>query len=324
LVAQPTPEPVRPLANFPPSIWADRFIAFSLDNSELEAYAKALEEPKEAVRSLITDTTIDATTKLKLIYSVHRLGLSYLYPEEIDAELDILFKKIDLDYYEQVDLYTISVQFQVFRHHGYRLSSDIFKKFKDTTTGIFTDEVSKDVKGMLSLYESAHLRLHGEDILDEALAFTESQLKKIVSTLEGDLARQVNQVLKRPFHTGMPMVEARLYFNTHEEDFSCHEAVVKLAKINFNYLQLQQKEELRMVSQWWKDMEFQTSVPYIRDRVPEIYLWILGLYFEPYYSRARIIATKITLFLVVLDDTYDAYATIDEIRLITDAINRYI
>lgn len=76
-------------------------------------------------------------------------------------------------------------------------------------------------------------------------------------------------------------------------------------------------------SRWWKDMRFQETTPYIRDRVPEIYLWILGLYFEPRYSLARIIATKITLFLVVLDDTYDAYATIEEIRLLTDAINKY-
>lgn len=90
---------------------------------ELEAYANALEGPKEAVRNLITDTTFDATAKLKLIYSVHRLGLSYLYPEEIDTELNEIFKKIDLQYYEHVDLYTISVQFQVFRHHGYKLSS---------------------------------------------------------------------------------------------------------------------------------------------------------------------------------------------------------
>ncbi|CAI9264587.1 unnamed protein product [Lactuca saligna] len=201
--------------------------------------------------------------------------------------------------------------------------ADVFKKFKDNNTGTFTNDVTKDVKGMLSLYESAHLRLHGEDLLDEALAFTEAQLKRIVSMLDGDLARQVNQVLKRSFHTGMPMVEARLYFNTHEEDFSNLESVVKLAKVHFNYLQLQQKEELRIVSQWWKDMDFRTHVPYVRDRVPEIYLWILGLYFEPYYSRARIIGTKITLFLVVLDDTYDAYATIDEIRSITDAINRW-
>nr|GEY38295.1 germacrene A synthase [Tanacetum cinerariifolium] len=26
-------EPVRPLANFPPSVWGDRFLSFSLDKS---------------------------------------------------------------------------------------------------------------------------------------------------------------------------------------------------------------------------------------------------------------------------------------------------
>ncbi|KAJ9542776.1 hypothetical protein OSB04_029282 [Centaurea solstitialis] len=317
------PELVRPLANFPPSIWADCFISFSLENTILKAYAKALEERKEAVRNLIIEATTDATTKLSLIYSVHRLGLSYIYSEEIDAQLDKLFKEIDLKDYEEVDLYTISVQFQVFRHHGYRLSSDVFNKFKDNSSNTFKEYVTRDVKGMLGLYESAYLRLHGEDILDEALEFTETRLKKIVCTLEGNLVRQVNQVLKRPFHNGMPMVEARLYFNTYKEESSSDETILDLAKVHFNYLQLLQKEELRIVSQWWKDMDFQTSVPYVRDRVPEIYLWILGLYLEPCYSKARIIATKITLFLVILDDTYDAYATIDESRLITDAINRW-
>ncbi|KAK9079256.1 hypothetical protein SSX86_000926 [Deinandra increscens subsp. villosa] len=176
---------------------------------------------------------------------------------------------------------------------------------------------------MLGLYESAQLRLKGEKILDDALAFTEAKLKSLVNTLEGNLAEQVKQSLKRPFHHGMPMVEARLYFSNYQEECSTHDSLVKLAEMHFNYLQLQQKEELRIVSKWWKDMRFQETNPYIRDRVPEIYLWILGLYFEPRYSSARIIATKITLFLVVLDDTYDAYATIDEIRLLTDAINRW-
>ncbi|MFS7965084.1 hypothetical protein Hanom_Chr08g00757921 [Helianthus anomalus] len=33
LQANTTNEPVRPLVNFPPSIWGDRFLSFSLDNS---------------------------------------------------------------------------------------------------------------------------------------------------------------------------------------------------------------------------------------------------------------------------------------------------
>ncbi|CAH1433383.1 unnamed protein product [Lactuca virosa] len=318
-----TTEPVRPLANFPPSVWGDRFLSFSLDNTELEGYAKAMEEPKEEVRRLIVNPTMDSNKKLSLIYSVHRLGLTYLFLQEIEAQLDIIFKAFKLQDYDEVDLYTTSINFQVFRHLGHKLPCDVFNKFKDSSSGTFKESITNDVKGMLGLYESAQLRLRGESILDEASAFTVTQLKSVVNTLEGKLAQQVLQSLKRPFHQGMPMVEARFYFSNYDEECSTHESLVKLAKLHFNYLQLQQKEELRIVSKWWKDMRFQETTPYIRDRVPEIYLWILGLYFEPRYSLARIIATKITLFLVVLDDTYDAYATIEEIRLLTDAINRW-
>lgn len=316
-------EPVRPLANFPPSVWGDRFLSFSLDKSELERYAIAMEKPKEDLRKLIVDPTMDSNEKLGLIYSVHRLGLTYMFLQEIESQLDKLFNEFSLQDYEELDLYTTSINFQVFRHLGYKLPCDVFNKFKDASSGTFKASITSDVRGMLGLYESAQLRIRGEKILDEASVFTEAKLKSVVNTLEGNLAQQVTQSLRRPFHQGMPMVEARLYFSNYEKECSMYDSLLKLAKLHFKYLELQQKEELRIVSKWWKDMRFQETTPYIRDRVPEIYLWILGLYFEPRYSLARIIATKITLFLVVLDDTYDAYATIEEIRLLTDAINKW-
>nr|AFK93531.1 germacrene A synthase [Artemisia annua] len=316
-------EPVRPLANFPPSVWGDRFLSFSLDRSELERYAIAMEKPKEDLRKLIVDPTMDSNEKLGLIYSVHRLGLTYMFLQEIESQLDKLFNKFSLQDYEEVDLYTISINFQVFRHLGYKLPCDVFNKFKDVSSGTFKASIMSDVRGMLGLYESAQLRIRGEKILDEASVFTEAKLKSVVNTLEGDLAQQVTQSLRRPFHQGMPMVEARLYFSNYEKECSTYDSLLKLAKLHFKYLELRQKEELRIVPKWWKDMRFHETTPYIRDRVPEIYLWILGLYFEPRYSLARIIATKITLFLVVLDDTYDAYATIEEIRPPTDAISKW-
>ncbi|KAK1408563.1 hypothetical protein QVD17_40444 [Tagetes erecta] len=313
----------RPLANFPPSAWGDMFLSFSLDNSIMEGYAKAMEEPKEQVRRLIVDPTIDSNKKLSLIYSVHRLGLTYMFLKEIEGQLEELFRNFKLEDYVEVDLYTTSINFQVFRHLGYKIPCDVFNNFKDVESNTFKEHITTDVRGMLGLYESAQLRLKGEKILDDALTFTQTKLKTLVTTLKGRLARQVIQSLKRPFHQGMPMVEARLYFSNYQQECTMHDSLLKLANVHFNYLQLQQKEELRIVSQWWKDMRFQKTAPYIRDRVPEIYLWMLGLYSEPSYSLARIIATKITLLLVVLDDTYDAYATIEEIRLLTDAITRW-
>ncbi|CAI9289406.1 unnamed protein product [Lactuca saligna] len=291
-------EPVRPLTDFPPSLWGDRFLSFSLDNSQLEELAKAMEEPKEQLRRLIIDQTIDSNKKLSLIYYVYRLGLSYHFMEDIDGQLDKLFKELNLQDYHEADLYTISLLFHVFRSHGYKLPSDVFKKFKDCSSGAFKEDMITDVKATLNFYECTQLRIRGESILDEAFVFTEAQLKSVENTLEGNLAQQVKHALKTPFHRGHTMV-------------------------HIEYLQLLHKEELRIISQWWKDMNFDVIAPYARNRVTELYVWVLALFLEPYYSHARIISSKVIVFLSLLDDTYDAYATIEEMRLITDAINRW-
>ncbi|KAJ9557892.1 hypothetical protein OSB04_012506 [Centaurea solstitialis] len=322
--ANTTLEFARPLANFPPSAWGDHFLSFSLDNSKLEAYGKAMGEPKEDLRRLIINHTIDSNAKLSLIYSLYRLGLAYLFKEEIREQLEKLFNELKLqDYHDIDDLYTISIHFQVFRLHGYKVSCDVFNKFMDSALGAFKEDITTDVRGMLAFYESTQLRIRGEYILDEAFTFTEAKLKNIEKTLEGNLLRQVKRALSRPLHRGMPIVEARFYLLNYEEECSVYDSLLKLANAHFEYLQLLHNEELRIISQWWKDMSFHVITPFARDRVPELYMWILGLSFEPYYSQARIMTTKIITFVCVLDDTCDAYSTIEEFRLFTHAINRW-
>ncbi|CAH1451968.1 unnamed protein product [Lactuca virosa] len=301
-------EPVRPLTDFPPSMWGDRFLPFSLDNSQLEELAKAMEEPKEQLRRLIIYQTINSTKKLSLIYYVYRLGLSYHFMEDIDGQLDKLFKELNLQDYHEADLYTISILFHVFRSHGYKLPSDVFKKFKDCSSGAFKEDMITNVKATLNFYECTQLRIRGESILDEAFVFTEAQLKSVENTLEGNLAQQVKHALKTPFQRGHTMVEAKLYFLNYQEECSTYDSLLNLAKVHIK---------------WWKDMNFDVIALYARNRVTELYVWVLALFLEPYYSHSRIITSKVIVFLSLLDDTYDAYATIEEMRLITHAINRW-
>lgn len=54
----------------------------------------------------------------------------------------------------------------------------------------------------------------------------------------------------------------------------------------------------------------------------EFYFWSVAEYFEPFHSHARLILTKIFMMLTVLDDTYDAYGTLEELQLFTEAIER--
>ena len=80
-----------------------------------------MEEPKEELRRLIVDPAMDSNKKLSMIYSTHRIGLTYMFLEEIKGQLDKLLKDFNLQDYAEFDLYTISTNFQIFRHLGYKL-----------------------------------------------------------------------------------------------------------------------------------------------------------------------------------------------------------
>ena len=85
---------------------------------------------------------------------------------------------------------------------------DIFNKFKDNM-GNFKESLANDVKGMLSFYEGTHIRVHGEDILDEALKFTTTHLESMAINFSHPLAPQVSHALNRPIRKCLPRVEAR-------------------------------------------------------------------------------------------------------------------
>lgn len=79
------------------------------------------------------------------------------------------------------------------------------------------------------------------------------------------------------------------------------------------------------VYRWWIErVDCERNFPYARDRIAECYLWMLGVYFEPKFALARNILAKIIALASIMDDTYDAYGTPEELQLLTDAIDRSI
>ena len=61
--------------------------------------------------------------------------------------------------------------------------ADIFKRFTNKE-GKFNDSITNDVQGMLSLYEASHLMVHGDPILEEALALTRTNLQSSMKEVE--------------------------------------------------------------------------------------------------------------------------------------------
>nr|A0A348AUV7.1 RecName: Full=Valerianol synthase TPS1C; AltName: Full=Terpene synthase 1c; Short=ChTps1c [Camellia hiemalis]BBC44638.1 valerianol synthase [Camellia hiemalis] len=315
-------EPTRHLAKFPPSLWGDRFTSFTLDKQLWDKYGNEIEVLKEQVRSMVVAGGRKAAEQINLINVLERLGVSYHFEKEIEEQLEQLFAKFEDN--EDYDLFTIALHFRIFRQHGYKMSCDVFNKFRDSNCE-FKETVSNDVQGMLSLYEATYLKIRGEGFLDEAHAFTIAQLESLVEGphLSSDLSEQVMHALKQSIHRGFPRLEAKHFISFYEKDASRNETLLRLAKLDFNQLQLSHREELCHIFRWWKELDLISKVPYARDRAVECFFWSTCAYYEPQHSVGRAGLTKIMLLLSVTDDTYDAYGTYNELKLYTNAVQRW-
>ncbi|XP_040987076.1 (-)-germacrene D synthase-like [Juglans microcarpa x Juglans regia] len=318
------PEINRRSANFQPSIWGDHFLSYASEFLETDVKMRQqIQELKENVRTMLTATVEKPSQKLNLVDAIQRLGVSYHFDNEIQAILQQLQKTHESDELEyNDDLHTVALLFRLLRQDGYYVSCDMFNKFKDSKEN-FKGSLCNDVKGILSLYEATHLRVKGEDILDEALVFTTTHLESVASQLSGPLAAQVTHALKQPIRKGLQRLEARHYFSVYQEDASHDKVLLKFAKLDFNLLQKVHQKELSDIASWWKDLDFPRKLPFIRDRVVECYFWILGVYFEPQYCFARRMLTKVISMTSVIDDIYDVYGSIEELDLFTEAIERW-
>ncbi|XP_051128103.1 germacrene A synthase-like [Andrographis paniculata] len=314
----------RPLANFSPSLWGEHFLKHNFDSQVLEKHKKEIEGFKDEVRSQLSGKGIQMIDTMNLIDTLERLGIAYHFQNEIAHKLQEIFN-LNTNYDDETyDLYTVALHFRLFRQHGHHISCDIFCKWIDKN-GNFQERIKNDVRGLLSLYEATHLRIHGETILDDAFTFAATNLKTTVHDLEpsSPLRKQVVHALVQSLHLGCPRIEARNFISIYEEDECNIDFLLRFAKFDYNQLQILHKEELQEVSRWWKELNLISKYSYARDRVVECFFWATGVYYEPQYSRARVMLAKLIAMTSIMDDTYDAYGTVEELEAFTKAIERW-
>ncbi|MED6218710.1 hypothetical protein PIB30_029033 [Stylosanthes scabra] len=147
--------------------------------------------------------------------------------------------------------------------------ADVFEKFKDAN-GNFNEKLVTDVEGLLELYEASHLRIHREDILDEAFEFTSTKLKFIATTKlrPSLLEEQVKYSLSQSYHQGLPRLEARRFISIYEQHPNHNQTLLTLAKLDFNYLQNLHRKEVSDICKWWKELDVAANYHML-----EIELW---------------------------------------------------
>ncbi|XP_042400333.1 alpha-humulene synthase-like [Zingiber officinale] len=307
---------IRKTSKYHPSIWNDYFIHHTTTPALTEVSIRA-EELKEQIKNLFRETS-DILQIMNLIDAIQLLGLDYHFEKEIDAALSLISKHDAKNF----ELYETSLWFRLLRQHGFYVPPDVFNKFKDEE-GNFMSNLNEDVKGLLSLYNAAYLRIHGEYILDEAILFTKNRLASLLDELKQPLVILVSLFLETPLCRRNKRLLARKYIFIYQEEERRNGAVLEFAKLDFNMLQSLHQEELKKISIWWNDLALAKSLNFARDRIVECYYWIHNVHFEPHYSRARLICTKVIALLSLLDDIYDNYSTLQESQLLTEAIQRW-
>ena len=75
-------------------------------------------------------------------------------------------------------------------------------------------------------------------------------------------------------------------------------------------------------ARWWNKIKMKSRLSFVRDRIVETYFWINGTSYNLEYSYSRIIATKVTAFMTIIDDIFDTYSSTEDSMQLAEAINR--
>ncbi|KAI3812653.1 hypothetical protein L1987_17365 [Smallanthus sonchifolius] len=311
------------------SIWGDQFLTYNEGKNQAWEEQRAKELKEKVRKELVIEGSIEPTHHMKLLElvdAIQRLGVAYHFEDEIEECLNHIYVTYGDKWINENNLQSTSLWFRLLRQQGFNVSSGIFYKYKNEN-GNFLESMRDDIHGMLSLYEATHMRVEGEDVLDEALEFTTYHLGNItknhICRNDASLETQIHQALQQPLRRRLPRLEALRYIPIYQQQDSHNDDLLTLAKLDFNLLQELHRKELSQISKWWKNLDLSNKLPYVRDRIVEGYFWILAVYFEPQHTESRTFLMKACSLMVILDDTYDNYGTYEELEIFTKAVQRW-
>ncbi|KAM3697273.1 hypothetical protein ACJW31_06G099700 [Castanea mollissima] len=311
----------RQSANYLPSLWSYEYIQSLKNGYEADLYEDRAKKLEEEVRRMINNKDTKLLTTLELIDDIERLGLGYRFKEEIMRALDRFVTLKGCKEFTNGSIHDTALSFRLLRQHGFGVSQDVFNCFKDQK-GNFKECLSKDIKGLLSLHEASYLGFEGENLLHEAMEFTTMHLKD----LKGDVSRTLKEVrhsLEMPLHRRMRRLEQRWYIDAYSMKEAHNRKLLELAKLDFNIVQSVHQRDLKDMSRWWNETGLGNKLSFARDRLMECFFWTVGMVFEPQFSNCRKELTKVTSLITIIDDVYDVYATLEELEMFTDIVQRW-
>jgi hypothetical protein len=87
-----------------------------------------------------------------------------------------------------------------------------------------------------------------ERVLAEATSFTRKCLETILPYMEGSLASEIKCALEVPLPRRVSVYDLKDNISRYENEATVDDAVIQLAKINSNIMQLQYRRELKIIT----------------------------------------------------------------------------
>ncbi|XWS41088.1 hypothetical protein CRYUN_Cryun17cG0050400 [Craigia yunnanensis] len=305
-------------ANYKPNIWKYDFLQSLRSKYDGEEYKRRTEKLRENVKDMFVEA-VKELAKLELIDMIRKLGLEDLFQEETQKALQAVASSENRKNSEEENLYITALRFRLPRLHGYEVSQDMFNAFSDEK-GIFSVSKCTEIKALLELFEASYLAFEGENVFDEAKAFSTETLGSLYSTLDTNLAKQVAHALELLTHWRVQWFDVKWHITMYENNKNVHKILLELAKLNFNTVQATLQKDLSEISRWWRNLGLMEHLNFTRDRLAESFLCAVGLAYGPQYSYFRKCLTKITTMILIIDDVY---GSLEELEQFTNAVDRW-
>ncbi|GLJ09955.1 hypothetical protein SUGI_0119070 [Cryptomeria japonica] len=332
----------RRIGNHHPNLWDDDFLQSLPRSYDAPCYGERAEKLIKEIKGMFnalhlhSSSADDLYQHLSMVDDVERLGIDRHFQTEIKAALDYVYR-----YWDDMngigcgrespcaDLNTTALGFRILRLHRYGVSSGALLQFKDNDGQFLYSNAqsNEELKSILNLYRASLIVFPNEQALDDAKAFSTTYLKQALPNISNtNLSKEIKFNLEYGWHTNVPRLEARTYIDIYGDHKNTknifNSKLLELAKLDFNMIQSMQQQELQILSRWWTESGL-SKLEFSRHRHVEYYFWAAGACIEPKYSSFRIGFAKMSAFATYLDDIYDTYGTLDELKIFTQAIKRW-
>ncbi|XP_057764715.1 alpha-farnesene synthase-like [Salvia miltiorrhiza] len=289
----------RRTANYKPNIWNyDHLHSLTTKyHEELEEHLREAETLKDQVCSEF-GVLKDPLQKLELIDWIDKLALSHYFEEEISKSVKEMAYAHSTSLSMDAHLYSAALYFRILRQHGYHVSQDGILELLDGEEKLVAQW--DDEKARAEIFEASHLGVEGECTFDQKL--------------NDDVGKN-----KYSCHRNVRWFNVRRYMHEINNKSVIH----RLAGLSFNTIQVQHQNDLKDILRWWRNLGLLEVLTFSRDRVVESFLWAVGVAYEPQHGSLRKWLTKAILLVLIIDDVYDIYGSMDELEQFTTAVERW-